>query len=140
MKMAGEQWEKIQHFKPHEWGQWQSVSAGLIFAVDALRDLAGIACVIHCAFATSGHSVGSAHYRGLAADLHLVGLSVVDQFLLAEKLNVFAGIGVYPHWNKPGLHVDLAEPGRRWIRTTAPVSSTRAYIPLDWANLKKECE
>lgn len=138
--MQGDWWEKVRYFKPHEWGAWQHVEAELIFAVDELRHMAGSPCLINIdsrgvpvTYATSGHSPGSAHYRGLAVDLHFPKLHVVDQFLLAEKLGMFAGIGVYPKgvWNNPGLHLDIAEKGRRWAR-----NADGKYVPLNWEFLK----
>lgn len=132
--MPDEDWPKIRFFKPHEWGSWRNVSAVLIYVVDELRASAHAACIIHCAWATSGHSAGSAHYRGLAVDLHLVGMPVIDQYLLAEKLGEFGGIGLYPHWNTPGLHLDMAEKGRRWIRDAKGI-----YLPLTWQNIKRNC-
>lgn len=133
--MTADWWEKVRYFKPHEWGIWRSVEAELIFAVDELRDQIGKKCIIHVAFATSGHSSGSAHYRGQAVDLHFDGVHVVDQFLAAEKLGCFGGIGIYPHWNNPGLHLDIAGKGRRWLR-----DGRGAYLPLTWENIQKECK
>lgn len=127
-------WENVRYFKKEEWGEWEKVSPNLIFHTDAYRHEAGVPCFIHEAFATSGHTSGSHHYHGRAVDLHLAGMSVVDQFLLAERLGFFGGIGVYPTWNNPGLHLDLGGRGRRWI------FDGKEYIPLTWENLIRTCQ
>jgi hypothetical protein len=129
--MTADKWDDIRYFKPHEWGQWRSVSAELIEAVDKLRAALSAPCIIHCAYATDGHSQGSLHYRGLAVDLHFRGVSLLDQVLAAERIGLFGGIGAYPHWANRGLHLDVGLLGRRWIRDKHGV-----YVALNEANLR----
>lgn len=129
--MTEDRWERIRYFKPHEWGQWRSVSTELIEAVDDLRAMIGAPCTIHVAYATQGHSDGSWHYKGLAVDLHFRGVSLLDQVLAAERLGLFGGIGAYPHWANRGLHLDLGPKGRRWLRNSHGI-----YVALNEANLR----
>lgn len=126
-KMTPEAWSAIEFFKPREWGSWEQVAERLIFIVDKIRAVAGRPVHIHSAFATTGHTDNSLHYRGLAVDLHIEGLHVIDQFILVSKFPDLGGIGVYPFWRQPGLHLDIGQPGRRWAR-----NKDGAYIPLDW--------
>lgn len=121
--MDSEFWDKIKHFDQEEnWGDWRKVNPQLIINLDKLRELANKPIVIHCAYATRGHSEHSQHYKGLAADLHIVGLNAVDQFLLAEKSGLFTGIGIYPYWNNPGLHLDIRDGAfKRWACNAAGV-------------------
>lgn len=120
-------WNKIKYFSPTEnWGDINKVNPYLVIALDTLRDAVGKPIIIHCAYKTSGHSKNSMHYVGKAADIHIVGLSVVDQYLAAEKLGLFNGIGVYKHWNNPGLHLDIRTQPARWGRNAAGV-----YVALD---------
>jgi len=60
----------------------------------------------------------SQHFFGRAADIHILGMHVLDQFVLAERFSP-GGLGVYPKdvWTyTPGLHVDVrsTDVGRRW--------------------------
>ena len=92
----------------------------VIYLMDAMREYAGIPCIIHEAYAASGHSPKSYHYKGLAIDFHFEGLSLLEQFLISQRF-AWGGIGLYPFWARPGLHVDmrplgLFQPGARWWR------------------------
>lgn len=92
----------------------------LILKLDALREFVGRPLVVHVGFAVAGHSSGSQHYLGNAADFHIEGLTLLEQFLAAERFN-FAGIGLYPFWEQLGLHCDVRpltarQPGPRWLR------------------------
>jgi len=127
-RMTEEDWERITHFRPSEkWGDWRKVAARLIYCLDLLRTAAGRPIIVHCAYETEGHTAGSYHYLGMAADIHIVGLHVVDQFLLASRLPDFGGIGAYPYWAAPGIHVDIGQPGRRWAR-----DANGTYVPMNW--------
>lgn len=50
----------------------------------------------------------SQHIRGLAADIHIKGVSVNE---LAEYADILmpnsGGIGKYYNWNNPGIHIDV---------------------------------
>jgi len=63
---------------------------------------------INCAYDLEGHSRGSRHALGLAADIVIRGLSLQEQFEAAWKSG-FRGIGVYPDWITPGIHVDVRQ-------------------------------
>ena len=61
-----------------------------------------------------------------------------DIFLLLERLNVWNGIGLYPHWNRPGFHTDLRTNNHphtkaRWFRL-----SDGTYHKLTWQNWKHQ--
>jgi len=120
--MTKDEWKQIEHFSPNEnWGDPERMSLELLRRLDALREFSGHPVIIHCGYATSGHSGNSQHYLGKAADLHIVGVSLVNQYLLAERFN-FGGLGLYPEWKNPGLHCDvrykgIEEPQSRWIKT-----------------------
>lgn len=120
-------WDKIKHFSPDEnWGDVNKVNPYLIIALDALREATGHPIVIHNAYATKGHSETSMHYVGKAADIHIVGMSLIDAYLAVEKLGLFNGVGLYPFWNNPGLHVDLRQKPARWGRNAAGI-----YVALN---------
>lgn len=130
--MAEESWSAIEFFTPEEnWGDWKQVNERLIFALDKARAVLGKSIVLNCAFENTGHNPQGYHPRGMAADIHVPGMHVVDQYLFFSKFPDFGGIGIYPFWIRPGLHVDIGQPGRRWARNKSGV-----YVALDWAFLK----
>ena len=101
----------------------------LIYSLDVLGELAGSTIIVNSGYRPN--DPGSTHRNGDAADIVITGLSVIDQFLLAEKTRLFSGIGVYPFWNRPGLHLDVRplranQHGPRWGRNAAGV-----YVGLD---------
>ena len=119
--MRKEHWEQIGYFTPTEnWGDPAKMSFELVKRLDCLREFCGNPIIIHCGYAIQGHSENSQHYLGKAADLHIMGLSLINQYLLAERFN-FGGIGLYPDWKHPGLHCDvrkkaIEDPYNRWAK------------------------
>tara|TARA_Y100000310_G_C20635866_1_gene791119 strand:- start:358 stop:777 length:420 start_codon:yes stop_codon:yes gene_type:complete len=117
--MTPKRWSVIKYFSVAEaWGDPHKMDIDLILALDKLREAADKPIIIHGGYAESGHSENSYHYRGMAADLHIEGYSLLDQFLLAERQGVFGGIGVYPfpEWNNPGLHLDVRKSYQKPVR------------------------
>lgn len=134
--MTSNEWKEIRHFSPVEnWGDASKMSYDLLRRLDALREFCGNGIVIHCGYETGGHSEKSQHYLGNAADLHIEGVSLINQYLLAERFD-FAGIGLYPGWNRPGLHCDVRlkakeESYNRWARLNGK------YVFLNEAVLRR---
>ena len=111
--MTTNEWQELTWFSSAEnWGDADKMSYELLVKLDALRDFLGKRIVIHCGYATKGHSRNSMHYVGQAVDLHIEGLSVIEAWLASERFD-FGGIGLYPKWENPGLHLDVryARPG-----------------------------
>lgn len=130
--MTREEWGKIRYFSPREnWGDPERVEFWLVFLLDCLREFIGCPIVVHCG--TQGiHTKGSYHYVGKAVDCHAVGISLLDFYLAAERFP-FGGIGIYPCWNNPGLHLDIrplreGEPGARWGRIDRYVALNQEFI------------
>ena len=119
--MTADLWREIEFFHEGEnWGEPMKMEYELLVELDGLRRFLGKPVTIHEGYATSGHATNSAHYWGGAADLHVEGLPLLDQYLAAERFR-FTGIGLYPHWNRPGLHLDVrrrvaGDPEARWWR------------------------
>lgn len=119
-------WKKVVNFSKKEWTKEpDKVSSALVFEVDKLTTYAkeqfvNSVCLIHVAYDNEGHVTGSQHYMGNAVDLHFAGVPLISQFLLALQFG-FSGIGVYPYWKHPGLHLEIEDfmPERRklWWRT-----------------------
>jgi len=134
-------WALLRHFtKTEKWGDWRKVHRKLAFVLDAMRQYAGRPVILHNVYDSDGHSDGSYHYDGMAADWDIPGLPVIDQFIIACRFG-FGGIGIYPHWNSPGIHTDIRPlaneftPESRWLH-----DRDGKYIPLTWSNILKECQ
>ncbi|HSF03638.1 MAG TPA: hypothetical protein VLA62_11530, partial [Solirubrobacterales bacterium] len=87
-----------------------------LVALDEFRHQLGRPFVVHGA--VEERSGDSEHPHGTAVDGHVVGLPLLEAWLFAERFPAFRGIGVYPHWHQPGLHLDVRDtPTRaRWWR------------------------
>ena len=112
---------KIENFSPGEWKEdSKKVDENLVILVDKFatfmkKRYKGSMCIIHVAY--EERATDSQHPLGKAVDLHFVGVPLLDQFLEATRFP-FKGIGVYPFWKKPGLHLDIrdAELAAHWWR------------------------
>lgn len=106
-------WDKVRFFTKEEWKQNPDrVSKKLVLTVDDLRYRASLinprtTCIIHEAWASSGHAPKSYHYTGLAVDLHFTHLDIMDQWGILSSCRAIGGLGYYPDWNNPGWHIDL---------------------------------
>lgn len=108
-------WQTVQHFKQHEWEPHSElVHPKLIYLIDAIRHEYEKKIFIHCAFAQSGHSKKSWHYKkdeldGMsgAVDLHFEEHDYRSQFDLIRSFDDVGAIGFYPHWSNPGFHIDI---------------------------------
>ena len=96
-----------------------AVSPFLIEGLQKLRDEFGRAS-INSGFRTASFnsslkksSVRSKHLFGLAADVVFFDAPLEDVRARAGEL-AFGGIGHYPNWRTPGLHLDIVGSGRRW--------------------------
>ena len=97
------------------------IDSRLLDGLEALRGLAGVPIVVHAGYRCARHNadVGgvprSEHTLGLAADIHLPGMSLQRMYELASSIPQFAegGIGVY---DGDFLHVDVRGHRARWAR------------------------
>lgn len=108
----------------------------LVPALQRLRDLAGVACIVHDAYRCPAHNaiVGgvlhSKHELGAAADVTLIGLSYQEMYALARRVPAFGGpgcgaIGVYD--TPPRIHVDVRRGGHfEW----AVKGANEAQLPI----------
>lgn len=107
-------------FTPREWGPgWDRIDPALVLAVDDLRDALGRPVILlGDPTDPTGRVPGSQHPLGRAVDLTCPGVTLGDLWLEAERLRAFGGIGLYPWWRRPGLHVDTRPAARRarWWR------------------------
>ncbi len=123
-KMTFKDWGALRHFHLYERDQRGRfayplpyiLEFDLMHKLDEMRNSVGSPFVIH--ESTGGVHTAEWHGLGIAVDGHFVGLSAVEQYLYAEQFN-WPGLGFYPYWNDPGIHVDmrrvgLHEKGARW--------------------------
>ena len=116
-------WKRVRHFSPNEnWGDPNKIVPELVYRLDAFREYLGKKIHINCGWDTKGHTPHSQHYIGRAVDISFFSHTVdlFSLYLAAERFG-FNGIGLYPDWSYPGLHLDVRilnpnAPKRRWMR------------------------
>lgn len=131
--MTYEMWEDIKNFKPKNFGTIY-MSKILIYTLQDMRDYTGRRTFIH-----SGYRAGTSGYHPLkmAADLHIEGLHIIDQLLIAMRFDNFNGIGAYLWWNSPGLHLDVRPKNNKFDHDARWLSVEKGkYIPMTAENLK----
>ena len=115
------------------WGEPNKIDPLLIYYLDQLRDFAGRPFKIN--YGTQGvHSPNSQHYLGRAVDGYFPDLSIKEQFLLAIRFP-FNGIGIYPFWNNPGLHLDVRKLRSQQFRSMWWRDASGDYQPLETIQL-----
>jgi len=128
--MRIEDWSNIEHFKPDEltawgspnaWGDPLKMNLAFMLLLDRFRDDLGFPFYVHCGYDLEGHAKKSLHKIGGAGDGSCPTLG--SPWLLFEQAikYPFTQIGVYEHWNNPGVHLGLhghgwAEPKTLWWR------------------------
>ena len=131
--MMNDDWKNTVGFTEHEnWGNSKLIMSDLVKALVKLRKYVGKSILIHCG--TQGtHCKGSFHGLGMAVDLHISGMNIIDQFIAASRFPEFTGIGIYPNWNNPGLHLDIRQTSFRalWWR-----DSEGKYQEVDALSIK----
>ena len=135
--MTPADWKEIKHFTPQEnWGDPFKMLKQYILGLDKLRAYVGRTISVHCGY--EPRPTGQ-HPTGCASDIHIQGLHVVDQFLAAQRFAEFTGIGVYPDWTQPGLHLDsrmLLPDAARQIWGCNQLNGEQRYCHLDGSFLK----
>lgn len=120
-------WNDIRYFSPSEnWGDISRIAPALVYKLDALRAFIKKPIIINRAFVLNHPRE---HGFGLAADITIPDLHIVEQYLAAERFD-FGGIGVYPD----GLHLDVRLTPSRW--GSSILNEERIYVKLDRKFLK----
>jgi len=141
MKMAKGDWSGLEHFTVDEnWGDPYKMDRDLLYLLEYLRILFRFPFVVHCGYDTEGHSENSQHYVGKAVDFHVRTMNfknavdlLIDtlktlkvgkvrmlfpKFMVGKYKDVLVadliGLGIYPHWNSPGIHLDTRGHRARW--------------------------
>lgn len=117
--MDQRQWQDFEHFNVREkWGNPEFMSYALVFMLEKLRKEIDKPFIIHCGYEATGHAPKSFHGCGMAVDFHVQGIGLHTAWEAISKLWWFGGLGMYPHWNNAGFHLDLGKP-RRWMKDSA---------------------
>ena len=133
-------WDKLRYFKRSEaWGNPDKINGFLLILLDEIRHRASVInpdayIVIHCGYELTGHTENSQHYKGSAADFHIVGLSLFKAYVLIVEtikdiqVSDKVGLGVYLGWNSPGFHLDVRGSKARWsIRNGEEMAIEKAF-------------
>jgi hypothetical protein len=137
---------------------WTKLSLEVVTMADRLRDKNEGPVVLSSGYTTAGHATDSLHYQGKALDLTmlmwidenqlpygfpnswkvlkkahnqvLVPRPLLDQYILAERFANMGGLGVYPNFNLPGLHIDCrpADSNQNQARWWRDTSGTYQYL------------
>lgn len=133
--MTPNEWLTIRHFSENEkWGNPEKMEYDLVKTLDDLRDFIGFPINIHCGYEDRKNN--SQHCFGTAVDCHAKNLSLFEFYTAASRFE-FNGIGIYPFWNNPGLHLDIRTSGHRaiWgkdiVGDYVPISSEFMRLVID---------
>ena len=98
-------WERVVHFNLFEdWGDPYKMRVWLLYYLDAFRAyIDPHKLVVHCGWEIRDKGW---HPAGAAVDLHCPTIKYDELAYLAMQFP-FTGIGLYPYWNSPGLHLDV---------------------------------
>lgn len=94
---------------------------GLFVKLQRFRTAIGRPIYFNC-LNEGKHSKSSQHYEKNAADIRIGGKGAIRWNTMCEiAIDCgFKGIGYYPFWNKPGLHLDDRKTGfQMWVRDKA---------------------
>lgn len=122
--------EQLKNFSASEFNHPEKIDVEFLKIVQEFRDFVNKPIIIHSDFRTNSQR----HASGKALDFRVVGMNVLDMYLSAERFGKFKGIGIYPNWNNPGLHVDIHKPGR-WLAYNS--GGRQLYVALNAENLKR---
>lgn len=130
------EWNRVRHFTPEEFIHPERVDIRLVYTLDHMRHDAdkerkasgrnGIFITINETLADRPDNPSSWHPRGCAADYVIwdaiirLPLPILEQYEIARNY-VWGAIGIYPFWNRPGLHSDtrprtIWQPMKTWWR------------------------
>jgi hypothetical protein len=126
----------LRYFTRDEFGaDYAFLDPLLLRRLDELRERVRVPIVIHPhPMGGAGRAADSQHPLGRAVDCHAVGIVLGDFWLAAERDPWLRGIGVYPYWTNPGLHLDTrtSDLRARWWRDAAG-----RYAPVTAAVLRE---
>ena len=134
--MTYDDWSGVANFTSKEFGTIY-MAKDLISALQEVRNYTGRRINIHSGFRPGDKGY---HPLGMAADLDIEKMHVIDQYLVTERFNTFGGIGVYPNWSNPGLHLDV-RPKKKSVSNSRWGSFKHGeYVKLNYGFFKQIIE
>ena len=120
-KMSDADWKRTKYFSPSEaWGDPALMERETVFLLDGVREIVGHPIIIHCGYERRPNRPTSRHNDGSAVDFHICGVDyrgavemvegAIEGLGVADRV----GLGIYPHWNHPGFHLDTRGWCARW--------------------------
>lgn len=89
--------------------------------------ISGYRCSVH------NRQVGGAplslHVQGIAFDINVPGATFADLVWLAKKLG-YGGIGIYPDYNPPFVHIDTRKNETCWVKYAKKNYQYMSYTQL----------
>lgn len=101
----------VRWFSVDEFTDVEKMYIPFLQTLDEFREYVGYPIKIHESNPEKSnvHVPDSSHYIGRAVDCSCKDVPLWDFFLAASRFPQFTGIGVYPHWNSPGLHLEMRD-------------------------------
>lgn len=136
-------WLNSIHFKDDKIEFADKTSPELVRVMDIVREASQCKVHIHRVYDPSAILSTSRHRMEPcdAIDFHLEPITpsaphtLFHQFLFLTRLDGVKGIGIYPHWDNPGFHIDLRPSllSVYWIR-----NKDGLYLPVTDKSIKEE--
>lgn len=127
--MSANHWKKIDHFSRNDnFGDPSKMHFELIQNLDYLRAYINRPIIIHCGYEPRD-GLGF-HPLGLAVDCHAENMHCIQFYIAATRFG-FNGIGIYPWWNKPGLHLDMRPLKPKDHRALWASTGPKKYVAFD---------
>ena len=131
---------ELRYFQASEFRDWAHLmSHELLYVLDEFRHLWGAPVTISPAQGVLGRrdnskSFHNVNYHGsvLAADIfprNLERSNFRDAVTLAEEAGA-KGIGLYPDWSRPGMHLDVGKRGGDGMGYWAGVGRPQKYVAI----------
>jgi hypothetical protein len=120
-------WQMIYPlFKAKNFGEgaYENMQDNFLVSLYRFRVAMDTPMIVNVGYATKGHSRNSYHYQGRAIDFHFRYNPVPTRKIVTTAIKCgLHGIGFYPHWNKPGCHLDNRSAGlfNIWSRNKAGI-------------------
>jgi hypothetical protein len=95
------------------------ISADLMYMVDDMvtfckQEYPGSYCIVHD-INRGDHTENSLHYQGKAIYLHMGKMTLGQTARIAMRY-FFGGVGLYPEWAHPGVHLDVRHNPTTWLQ------------------------
>ena len=108
--------------RSEKWGNANLMSGLMLMTLFHVREHVGLPFIIHCGYASTGHSDTSQHYHGNAVDFHVdcidfkSAIKMMETAITDLRIENRVGLGIYADWVNKGFHLDCRGTKARWGR------------------------